>query len=1056
MSVKTNIADYLTQIENLTSTNLQILKTINDSFFTKKAHLFAEIDDKTYVIPSFLSLENKINMLQENFENLVKAPETSEAYFNFDGNTRAIEVRKYSHVPDSIELNNNITSFSIDNNDVFKDFMTPIPYINIPLPSLPNDIVEVNVKKIIAKSNSLKNLFKNKLAYTETVDNKEVVKYHNTINSTFSDIYKLLLNYVEDTDYVEYDTVYKLPIRKNIGTGTYIIEQVVSDEINDDLEEIITLKLRGDLTYKLFDDTIEKPLQVGDELINYDGTGKVKITEVRTNSNTIVVKVVNGEYLNFVGTDSYDTNNDTDIHDLSKLRFHAAFDFGEADKYIKLPLEEDQYVFIAVAALNSRMNVQSSWGTGILMNTFELVNNDIQQQFKTYYDNNVKNLGDVLLEMSNMITSPITSLSQDMFNTLTTLKPVIPATSLSVMQINKHLNSSTTVRNIRNAYNQKKTAEMDLSEVQSKINELNEKLSTISFNDTSGIRPVYTAQLSQFNKQKNELLNTINDSINIISLNVNSAELPIENAKYRIRGFYVPDFTNIDELNINNHIIGLHVQYRYKNISSETGNAVSLTSADNTQTYIYSDWNDLNTRNKVKIAECNNGIYSYNYEQSNEAINEPSYNQIDIPISQGETVDIRLKVIYDFGQPYITMMSDWSEIINISFPDEFAKDVPVLTIIEENNNDIETNRFNNILETTGVNNHINDSFMDQNITYFHKPDTIASGFYTEERRVIPLKDKLQSIVNDIALLKYDIQAANGIHRIGVSIGNSDTEIHSDRDNIIILKPYNSFNNNDENIDGAYIKNYTESELTSVSTMLNISIANTSEHIIKLYSLFPGNRNITLNKSQAIRNKENYSDGDNSGVYFKYLTGVNNSTCSEHCFDENGQMLTHQPNENISLQTQNQFITFRINDPWTLEEYYTDETADSENDKQTMTTLPELTDGKGLVVYPYLNTKYGLCINSDDTRTYMVVNPGEEIIIPLYCEFAFGSSNTDKKEYKKTISFDLRTSLYSDPVNYTFTVVAKNDTSTQDRLTLINKKQLFERFKEPLKYTHTIK
>ena len=67
MSVKTNIADYLTQIENLTATNLQILKTINDSFFTKKAHLFAEIDDTTYVIPSFLSLENKINMLQENF-----------------------------------------------------------------------------------------------------------------------------------------------------------------------------------------------------------------------------------------------------------------------------------------------------------------------------------------------------------------------------------------------------------------------------------------------------------------------------------------------------------------------------------------------------------------------------------------------------------------------------------------------------------------------------------------------------------------------------------------------------------------------------------------------------------------------------------------------------------------------------------------------------------------------------------------------------------------------------------------------------------------------------
>ena len=80
--------------------------------------------------------------------------------------------------------------------------MTPVPYINISMPSLPNDIVEVNVKKIIAKSNSLKNLFKNKLMYTEVdSEGNEIVKYHTTVNSAFGDMYKLLLNYTEDSDY---------------------------------------------------------------------------------------------------------------------------------------------------------------------------------------------------------------------------------------------------------------------------------------------------------------------------------------------------------------------------------------------------------------------------------------------------------------------------------------------------------------------------------------------------------------------------------------------------------------------------------------------------------------------------------------------------------------------------------------------------------------------------------------------------------------------------------------------------------------------------------------
>ena len=85
-----NVVDYLNSIQKLTDTNLQILKALNDSFYTKQNHLYAEVNDTTYVIPSFLSLEHKIDALQENFENLVKSPENSEANFNFDGNTRAI------------------------------------------------------------------------------------------------------------------------------------------------------------------------------------------------------------------------------------------------------------------------------------------------------------------------------------------------------------------------------------------------------------------------------------------------------------------------------------------------------------------------------------------------------------------------------------------------------------------------------------------------------------------------------------------------------------------------------------------------------------------------------------------------------------------------------------------------------------------------------------------------------------------------------------------------------------------------------------------------------
>lgn len=1021
MSIKTNVADYLTQIEKLTNTNLQILKAINDSFFTKKNHIFAEIDDVKYVIPSFLSLENKINMLQENFENLIKSPETSEAYFNFNGNTRAIEVRKYNHVPDEVTLPK-VSTYDIEHNNIFKDFMTPTPYINFELPTMPNDIVEVNVKKIVAKSDLFKSAFRNKLSYTKEEigeDDNVVIKtyYHDSINESAANMYKFLMNYNKDDDYIEYDTICKLPIRKNIGSSTYVIESVVSDKINEMLEETITLKLRNDLkdskynnnlTYRLFDNTIEKPLQVGDELINFDGTGKVEITEIRPLTNTIVVKVVNGEYLNFLGTDSYDTSNDTDIHDMSKLRFYEATDF-DAHKYVKLPLEDDQYIFVCVAPINSRMNIQASWGTGTLIDTYSLTKENIS--FNSYYQNNVKNIGDVLFEMTSIMSAPVTSLSKYDFDALTSLKPIIDTKLLSVMQINKHLNNSENVNNIRSAYRQKKEAESKLASLQEQIDDVSKKLSK-QFNDDGGVRKIYVSQLSQYNEQKNNLLSIINNAINEISLNVNASEIPIDNAKYRIRGFYIPSFGFVNGLDVNSHVIGLQVQYRYKNVSSELGTAVSI-SNDN-KTYIYSDWNTLNTPLKKKIATYNETfkVYNYEYENNNEEKNEPSFNQIDIPISQGETVDIRIKVIYDFGQPYATIMSDWSDIVNIEFPVEFTKDVPILTIIEENNNDIETNRFVGILETAGVKSHIDDSIMDQNITFYHKPEHISSGFYTNERRIIPLKDKLSSMSNEIAQLNSYISGADESIQIYVKSGEVNTKIYPDRYNTILLKGFKSISEDTE--DGVYTKNNGV-----VSTMLNICIANKGTAAMRLYSIFPGNRDILINDKQSGYAKiSDYSvntGNTKGGVWLKYKTSSAN---------------------NKKLQTYNQFITFRVNDVWTGDSYYLPAASPTIENKQCSTDIISVAkDTNAMSIYPYINSEYSLCINSDSIKSYIIINPGEEISIPIYCEY---SCKKDGK-IEKTMSFDIRTSLYNDPTNYAFKVIGKYDLTVSDKI--INKNDI---------------
>ena len=85
-------------------------------------------------------MENKLNTLEDNFENLVNAPKTGEASFSFDGNTQSIEVKGFTNVPnkafDNIDVENlvkNMKTFSYKKNEVFKDFLTPTPYVKIDL-----------------------------------------------------------------------------------------------------------------------------------------------------------------------------------------------------------------------------------------------------------------------------------------------------------------------------------------------------------------------------------------------------------------------------------------------------------------------------------------------------------------------------------------------------------------------------------------------------------------------------------------------------------------------------------------------------------------------------------------------------------------------------------------------------------------------------------------------------------------------------------------------------------------------------------------------------------
>lgn len=1016
-----SVTDYVVQLQKLTQQNLDILSAINDSFLTKQNHLSVTVGESRYALPSFISLENKLNTLLSNFHNLVHAPESGEAYFNIDGNSRSIEVKSYTTTPNSLVLTP-VQEFHIENNDIFKDFMTPIPHINLDVKDLPNDIVQVLVKKVIPVNNELINLFSSSLQKKE---GNQTISLP-SVQYSYKDLYKILNRYTQDVDYIEYDTKIDLPIRKNIGSGIYVIESIVDDWIDENLINYITIKFRSDmqdsiymnsLKYRLFDETIEKPLRVGDKLITFEGNAKVEVTEIQTNTNTITVKLESGEFLNLIPTNS---NNPEEISSLSKMKFFSPIDF-DADKVLKVSLEEDQYIFIAAAALNNRMNVQSAWGSGLMVNTFELTNGDIQ--FDQYYRENVKNVGDVLFEITSMMSNTLTGYSKAEYEAFSQLEPIIDTNNLIVTQINRHLNDSVAVQNIRTLYSQKKDLQNQLNEVLEEINGINNTLASISFDDTTGVRSAYVSQLTDLSSRKNDLNTSISKILTEIATSANNSEVPIENGKYHIRGFFdYETFLKENSLSsVKDHVKGIRVQYRYKNIDQEQGLAMSINDK-----FVFSDWNDMEGFDRERIPSYNNG-YQFNIEANNDKVNEPSFNQIDIPISQGETVDIRLKLVYDYGYPFIYTTSNWSPIINIKFPEEYLKDIQILDIIEENNNDIESNRFTNLLKDQGIPEHIGDKITDQDITYYHKPENIASGFYTAERRIIPLKDKLSSLDASLIELRDEVYGTSGESLyVTIKHGESENELLPYQSKTIMVENVSTLNTSDESDEETKVKYEGIYEIsgTKVSTVMNLSLKNNSSHSIKLFSMFPGDRDIDLKTLSSTGTKfkvENYASDTSLGVWFKHPAANSNKLCEGT--NGTGKSHTFKPSDEMieaSIQGGNQFIYFRIKDIHTDNKLY-------DEDRLKKDSLENTT-----ALYPSLNDRYSLCVDSDRIGSYLTLGPNEEILIPLIYQYSTTNIGLD-------MSFEIYPSLYKDPIPYRFKVIQSGG-STQDKVLMANKKK----------------
>lgn len=908
MKNDTSLKEYYINLQNMYSNAVSMLNALNQSLTTSSSEIevtIADSDDvkQTIRIPSFLYLENKLEELNSNMSLLFNIPEDGEAWFTKADTTYKLNLVKSNTAPiaPSIDTTTDIVA-SITDNNFLKDLVFPKTFLKLKLNQLPDNIEKIFMRKVIINS-------------YDTFSSIQSYAGNNKIS--YDDLNSLIYNLKKGIDYEMYDNTIDLPIKKELYSSAFRIEEIIKDIWKDGGTKRINYIVRlNTLLYQNEEDSsINYTIKVGDLLSLGNEMIVYKVINIFDNQ-TVQLE----EYIGHTRLSRYSDNNSM------VLQIYVA-DYSRY-KYVDVPLEENKYIIVFIGSMLN--NVRSLLSEGYIcdLSSIKMVdsngnaikdNNDNQYYYINYYNEYCSNLGDLLMGMSKCSYSQITNytpvelenllLSLDVKNCVN--QSVDVNSNLKVVPINAHLIDDATNQDIINLHTQKNEINAKLQTCQSNIDQVYSTMLTTDFSQNvtvtqqslqTKIQGLYTERIS-LQKQLNAIVDNINTKVS--TSNINSSK-----TKYRIRGLSDVNVLESYLSKYNNaQIIGIDIEYKYVSTNKATNTLTNINST------VFTDWVKQVSYDKERKLVFKNDGYGIEFDNQSQITNTIKWNQFDIPINEGEDVVIRFRYKYSIGQPFITLYTPWSDEQTVVFPSEYTENIEVTSIIDTNNKDTVSAAFNKTLINEGYTEHISNKVLSNEQTFFHMPENIYSGFNTPENNLISLKDKLTEMSN--TLDKYTTYLNE--------LENTSYEIYLNYDDNSVPLINNSINK---------INIYNTEHITDlfIRKEMNIVIKNTGSTILKLYSIFPGNVNTHLINYYSDNLSTNYMS--NKINYERVPMFVANE---------------------LDAQYLNQWIYFRQNNPYTLDDIYYNDIY--QNSLDYSSALNYFNDNKKLPMFNSIVSNY---------------------------------------------------------------------------------------------------
>lgn len=740
MPTKNSITSLLEQFMRLEKNALEIVSKISEATTSNAETVTINVLDESgnnqpFLVPSFGFIKSEIGRIDKNVQQLAGLGDASTIIKMPDGTTKKIFEASILRDPKPLPSLQVPQSFKIKNNWFFESFLNPLLYVSFDIAGLvPEDMERAVVKRLILNADT----DAKKKFFDDNFKGKNDINYQ----SFLLDLDANDIQFFTDEEIVD------LPISVVRYKGTFDVLKVTDEETNiTSNNKTITVKKRKYKLDKLtYTDILSgladtKTLKISDYLITSDGT-KYQIESADIAENTVVLKRITGSQSVSIGADV--------------LSIYSP-PFASKEVQVNVGYDERQVIFLK--PIEPHFNVAASEyspGVGVFTNELVIQTTAGTDTLENFYKAQVVDFGMQFINAAKEKMIPSVLGEQP-------AAPAINATNFKVVPINQHKKDTKSAETIKTKLSSKVSIENEIKQldeaITNKKNDLNNNSSTKSDAEKRKIK----ADLETLAREKVSKVNLFSSVVRELSTKAKENPVALEPTKYRIRGFFpIPDAVPSAKTGPQ-EVIQFKIAYRYIRKDGNAPQATQIPFSDvdgTTKEGSFSNWTEYKSELRKRIYNEETGFFEWDTEDvaDSDAVN---INQVDIPISKGEQVQIRIKSVSEAGWPINPLESDWSDTVTVDFPDDLQIADDSASTLNEASAEETRVKFQEELNARGLDLHLLSSFTSGDRYYAHTAQDVTSGFFTSEGKVIDLFEKLKSIDTELERLRQLIEKAKG-------------------------------------------------------------------------------------------------------------------------------------------------------------------------------------------------------------------------------------------------------------------------------------------------------